>query len=140
MVAAGPEPVLYVVVVLRGPRAKPTRCEIAVSECLDGIPMGADSDLLQSSTPLDARLFQVVCGHPAFLEAPVLKTAFRKPLGHFPPLDLGAVAVVEGCWGLAWAIDEIAEVEAEPSLKPDPVPLPTLLLGPPAELPPQPGI
>ena len=53
-------------------------------------------DLLQSLTPFAVRLFHVVCGQPAFLGAPVLKTVFRNPAGHFPPPD-PAVELVGGC-------------------------------------------
>lgn len=89
---------------------------------ISGVSNGVkDSDSLQSSTPLEVRLFQVVCGHPVFLEAPVLKTVFRNPDGHFPPPDPRAVALVEGPWGFAGAVDEGAKVETDPVFESDPV-------------------
>ena len=58
-----------------------------------GKTMFTNYDSLHSSTPLEVRLSQVVCGQPAFLGAPVLKTVLRNPLGHFPPPVTGAVAL-----------------------------------------------
>ena len=74
---------------------------------------GSIFDLLQSLTPFAVRLFQVVCGQPAFLGATVLKTVLRNPAGHFPPPDPGAVAMLEVCCGCSEVIDPDPDVESE---------------------------
>ena len=93
----------------------------------------------------------MVCGQPALLAAPVLKTVLRNPGRHFPPPDPGAVAMVEVCCGFAEAMVEGCcwfpvvtgpgpEEESEVWLESDLVSFATPSPEPPFDPSPQPGI
>ena len=88
----------------------------------------------------------MVCGQPAFLGAPVLKTVLRNPGGHFPPPDPGVVVfpdtallLVEGPCGFPEAIGPVMVVGAGASLEFDPALFATLGVEPPSGPLPQPG-
>ena len=97
-------------------------------------------DLLQSLTPLAVRLSQVVCGQPAFLGAPVLKTVFRNPALHFPPPDPLGVAMLEGCCDIPEAIETGVDVVFEVLLEYDSLPFTASDSEPPPDPLSQPGI
>ena len=118
-------------------------------------------------TPLDVRLSQVFCGHPAFRAAPVLKTVLRKYSGHLPPPDWdggggGPALVLLPVGGLPDVVsldggddpaslgggegdvvdgnEGLPDVLSDPSLVPVPAPVPPPLLVLGLEISPQPGI